>query len=58
MKSLPSMGKTSGRYCGIYPSTGLGSSGTPSAHDMAGIAVYRARRSGRPVDMQQRNTGI
>jgi hypothetical protein len=47
MELLPSMGKTSGRYRGIYPSTGLGSGRTSLAHDTAEIAVQRARPSGR-----------
>jgi hypothetical protein len=47
MESLPPISKTSGRYRGIYPSTGLGSGGTSLAHDTAEIAVQRAHPSGR-----------
>jgi hypothetical protein len=41
--------KTSNRYHGIYLNTGPGSDGTPLCHDLAGIAVDRARPSRRPM---------
>jgi hypothetical protein len=37
------------RYHGIYLNTGPDSDGTPLCHDLAGIAVDRARPSGRPM---------